>query len=60
MSNAISEGKATKIAIIVVGGNVTTVLSDMPNVNVRLVDYDNEPDAEEPSEDEYPFSLAIN
>jgi hypothetical protein len=52
--------KTARIVIVVEGGNVQEVLSNLPDIEVRLIDYDNEPEAEEPGNMEYPYSLPIN
>lgn len=42
-----------KVIIIVSGGNVQSVLADSTEIEVELIDYDNEPDAESPDFDQY-------
>ena len=60
MNTALTALKAARIVIVVEGGNVQEVLSNLPDIEVRLIDYDNEPAAEEPTSMEYPYSLPIN
>jgi hypothetical protein len=57
MSNVTTDAKIARIVVVVEGGNVTAVLGNCPNIEVDLIDYDNEPEAEEPSDEEYPFPL---
>jgi len=47
-----------RIAIIVEGGNVQAVLSDCKEIEVKIFDYDNEPNQNEPLPNEYPEIIA--
>ena len=40
----------TKIAVFISGGVMTDVMSDNPNVEVELFDFDNEPELKIPEE----------
>ena len=59
MSDTPIDAKIPKIVVVVEGGNVTAVLGNVPDIEVRLVDYDNELEAEAPSDQDYPHDLPI-
>jgi len=49
--------KPCKIVIVVEGGNITAVLSDQPDIEVEILDYDSDPLAQLPSSLTYPCQV---